>query len=134
MAGERNGTKCLLFRVDGGNNPLIVGQMELTNTFNGTPIDISTKSGSDWVSLMAGDLSTKGRTITATCTFSSDAEHTRMCQKAESGEIEAYVIDYTTIEADEVQFNGIPTALSHNLAMGDRVTTSISILSVGADL
>ena len=40
MAGEINGTKVLI-KKDGST---IVGQMEATVTFNGTPIDISNKS------------------------------------------------------------------------------------------
>jgi hypothetical protein len=36
------------------------------------------------------------------------------------------------LETDIIFFNGIPTALSDALPMGDKITTSISILSTGA--
>ena len=134
MSGERNGTQALLCRVNGASDLVIVGQVELTNTFNGAPIEITTKSNNDFVAYLDGELSTKGRTISLTCTYNNNAEFERLRSKAESGEIESYVIDYTTLDVDRVEFNGIPTQLSDNLAQGDKVTTSVSILSVGADL
>jgi hypothetical protein len=134
MTGERNGTKAVLCRLDGGSNLEIVGQVELTNAFNGVPVDISTKSTGDWIKFMDGESSTKGRTITLNCIFNSETEYTRMCKKAQSGEIESYVIDYTALDADEIKFNGIPNQLGYNFGLGGSVTTPISIISTGEDL
>ena len=52
MAGEQNGTNCLLYRLDEGGSDqdeVLVGQLELNRTFNGAPIDISSKSDNDWI-------------------------------------------------------------------------------------
>jgi hypothetical protein len=48
MTGEINSTQVIISNTGGD----IVGQMEATITFNGTPIDISNKSYEDWVTLM----------------------------------------------------------------------------------
>ena len=46
---EYNGTDALLYRKSGASTFAIVGQLEITNAFNNTPIDISSKSTGDWV-------------------------------------------------------------------------------------
>ena len=132
MSGEINGTKALLYRV-AGSNLAIIGQLELSNTFNATPIDISTKSDSDFVRLQDGELSTKGRTLSGTLVYNSDAEYIRIKESAKDGTIESYMLDYTGQTADQISFNGIPNGLSDALPTGDKVTTTINILSTGAD-
>ena len=52
MAGEINGTTIILQDGTGA----IVGQMEMTMTFSGTPIDISNKSAGDFITLLDGEL------------------------------------------------------------------------------
>jgi len=135
MAGETNGTSCLLYRFDGAFDMALVGQMELTSTFNGTPVDISSKSTDDFITLMNADLSTKGRTVTGTLVYSNDAEYKLIKASALAGVISEYMLDYgSELIADQVRFFGIPNAPSDALPMGDKVTTSISILSVGEDI
>lgn len=126
-----NGTSALLLRDTGSSEVVIVGQMELTTSFTGAPIDVSTKSDGDWVKLANGELSTKGLSITGSLTYNSNAEYERMRENALDGDISDYILDYTGLEADKVRFKGIPNSLSDAAPTGDKVVTSITILSVG---
>ena len=125
-----NGTKALLYRVGGGNQ-VIVGQIEITNGFTGAPIEVTSKSDSDFLRHMNGELSTKGYSLTGTIIYNNDAEFRRICDAIEDGTIESYMLDYTTIEDDQLSFSGIPTARTDSVPMGDKITTSITILSTG---
>lgn len=134
MSGEINGTNCLLFRKTGASTKVvIVGQVELTHTITSAVIDISTKSSADFVSLMDGEASTKGRNISGSIIHSNDAEYIRMRESMLNGTIEAYILDFTGIEADQVSITGIPTALSDTNPMGDKVAMAFNILTTGAD-
>lgn len=134
MSGERNGTKCLLYRFDGDDDVVLVGQLETTIPFNGTPIDISSKSSADFVTLMNSELSTKGRSVSGSLIYNNDVEYQLMRANSLASSIDEYVIDYTGLVADQVRFYGVPSGLSDAAPMGDKVTTSISILSVGEEI
>ena len=135
MSGEANGTHCLLYRFTGTEDAVIVGQLELTSTFNGTPIEITNKSHNDFVTLMDANQSTKGRTITANIVYSNDAEYKLLRANSLAGNIDEYMLDYGTgLVAEQIRFNGIPNAPSDTAPVGDKVTSSISILSVGEDI
>jgi len=135
MSNGTNGTSCLLYRFDGSDDAVIVGQMEITSTFNGAPIDISNKSYGDFVTLMDAQLSTKGRTMAATIIYSNDGEYKQLRADTLAGTIREYMLDYGTgLVADQIRFNGIPNAPSDTAPVGDKVTTSLSILSVGDDI
>jgi hypothetical protein len=135
MAGETNGTHCLLYRYTGSADAVVVGQLEITSTFNGAPIDISNKSYGDFVTLMNGGLSTKGRTMAANIVYSNDAEYKLLRANSVAGNVGEYMLDYGTgLIADQIRFNGIPNAPSDTAPMGDKVTSSITILSVGDDI
>jgi hypothetical protein len=135
MSDGANGTNCLLYRFDGSADAVIVGQMEITSAFNGAPIDISNKSYGDFVTLMDAQLSTKGRTMAATIIYSNDAEYKQLRADTLAGTIREYMLDYGTgLVADQIRFNGIPNAPSDSAPVGDKVTTSLSILSVGDDI
>jgi len=134
MAGERNGTSCLLYRFDSADDVALVGQLELTSTFNGTPIDISSKSSNDFVALMDAELSTKGRSVAGSLIYNNEAEYRLMRTNAIAGNLDEYVLDYTGLVDDQIRFYGIPNGLSDALPMGDKVTTSITILSVGEEI
>lgn len=134
MAGEQNGTRCLLFRNDGVDDKVLVGQMELTHTLGGAPIEISNKSLGDYITYLNGELSTKGRTVAGTLIYSNADEFRTLRTQSMGGEIVEYMLDFTGIEADEVRFYGIPHSPNDTLPQGDKVTTSITISSVGEDL
>ena len=129
MAGEINGTKVLI-RKSGG---VIVGQMEATVAFGGTPIDISNKSTQDWVTLMAGELAGKQLTISGTLVYNSDTVYRAVRDDSFTGAQDTYTVTYESSAATDEVFSAqfVPTGLSDALPMGDKVTTSISFNSSG---
>jgi len=129
MAGEINGTKVLI-KKDGAT---IVGQMEATIAFNGTPIDISNKSQGDWVTLLDGELAGKQLQISGTLIYNSDTVYRQVRADALSGTQATYTVEYTSDATTDEQFSAsfVPNGLSDALPMGDKVTTSITLLSSG---
>ena len=126
MAGELNGTKALVMK----GAAEIVGQMEFSVAFNGTPIDISNKSHGDWVTLLDGELAGKQLQLPGTIIYSSDTVYRAVRADALTGTQDAYSIIYgTTGESFSAQF--VPNGLSDALPMGDKVSTSITFLSSG---
>jgi len=125
MAGELNGTNVILS--DGTGE--IVGQMEMTLTFNGTPIDISNKSYQDWTTLLDGELATKGTTIAGTLVYNSDAQYQKVRADSITGTQDTYTLDFTNGEtwAGVMVPNGLSDALPH----GDKVATTLNFLSSG---
>lgn len=130
MAGEINGTKVLIRK--GGS--VIVGQMEATVTHNGTPIEITNKSTNDWRTLLDGELAGKGIDISGTIIYTDDAAFRAMRNDAWNGTQDTYDIIYTSDATTDEQISGtfVPTGLSDSIPMGDKVTTSITLLSSGA--
>ena len=129
MAGEINGTKVLIKK----NGSTIVGQMEATVTFNGTPIDISNKSGGDWVTLLDGELAGKQLQISGTLVYNNDTVYRAVRADALTGTQDTYTVEYTSDAVTDEQFSAlfVPNGLSDALPMGDKVTTSITLLSSG---
>lgn len=129
MAGEINGTKVLI-KKDGST---IVGQMEATVTFNGTPIDISNKSQGDWVTLLDGELAGKQLQIAGTLVYNSDTVYRQVRADALAGTQATYTVEYTSDATTDEAFSAtmVPNGLSDALPMGDKVTTSITLLSSG---
>ena len=129
MAGEINGTKVLI-KKDGST---IVGQMEATVTFNGTPIDISNKSQGDWVTLLDGELAGKQLQIAGTLIYNSDTVYRQVRADALAGTQATYTVEYTSDATTDEAFSAtmVPNGLSDALPMGDKVTTSITLLSSG---
>lgn len=129
MAGEISGTKVLI-KKDGST---IVGQMEATVTFNGTPIDISNKSQGDWVTLLDGELAGKQLQISGTLVYNSDTVYRQVRADALSGTQATYSVEYTSDATTDEAFSAtmVPNGLSDALPMGDKVTTSITLLSSG---
>lgn len=129
MAGEINGTKVLI-KKDGAT---IVGQMEATVTFNGTPIDISNKSQGDWVTLLNGELAGKQLQISGTLVYNNDTVYRAVRADALSGTQDTYTVEYTSDAVTDEQFSAlfVPNGLSDALPMGDKITTSITLLSSG---
>lgn len=130
MAGEINGTKVLIRK--GGAT--IVGQMEATVTFNGTPIDISNKSTQDWVTLMDGELSAKQWVFTGTMIYNNDAVYRQVRADAIAGTLGEYSVTYTgsgTATDESLTGSFLPNGLSDTLPMGDKVTTSLTFSSSG---
>lgn len=130
MAGEINGTKVLIKK----GASTIVGQMEATATFNGTPIDISNKSTQDWVTLMDGELAGKQWVFSGTMIYNNDTVYRQVRADAIAGTMATYSIVYTGsgLTTDEdLTGTFLPNGLSDTLPMGDKVSTSITFSSSG---
>lgn len=131
MANELNGTTCLLKWAVGVNEFDIAGQMEVTSSVLGNAIDISTKSDDDFIKLLNGELAAKGASITANIIYSNNAAFESIRDLAVNGTAAAFVMDFTGSAFQKITFVGIPTAMSDSLPVGDKVSTSITILSLG---
>lgn len=129
MAGEIQGTPVVVSDGTG----VIVGQMEMTLTFNGTPIDISNKSALDFVSLLDGELAGKQLQISGTIVYNDDARYRAMRADALTGTQDTYTITYVSPATTDESFSAsmVPNGLSDALPHGDKVSTTITLLSSG---
>ena len=129
MAGEINGTSIVLENGTGK----IVGQMEGTLTFNGSPIDISNKSFLDNVTLLDGELAGKQLQFAGSIVYNDDTQYRKVRADSISGTQDTYTITYTSNATTDEAFTAlmVPNGLSDALPHGDKVTTSITFLSSG---
>ena len=129
MAGEVNGTNAVLHDATGA----IVGQMEMTITYNGTPIDISNKSANDYVTLMDGELAGRQLSIAGSIVYNSDTTYATMAAADLAGTQGSYTFDFGVGATDkQLVFTGVPTGLSEAAPHGDKVSASVTFLSSGA--
>ena len=129
MAGEINGTTVLVSKGAG----VIVGQMEATVTFNGTPIDVSNKSSGNNIVLLDGELAGKQMQIAGTIVYNNDTVYRAIRADALIGAQDTYTITYAGATTTQESFSAtmVPTGLSDALPHGDKVSTSITLLSSG---
>lgn len=126
MSGELNATNVIISDSVGE----IVGQGEATMTFNGTPIDISNKSLGDWVQLLDAELATKQFQIAMTIVYNDDVQYQAVRAASFAGTQGEYTVTYgATGETIVGQF--VPTGLSDALPHGDKVSTSLTLMSSG---
>ena len=130
MANEINGTNTVIENGTGA----IVGQMETTLTYNGSPIDISNKSAGDYVSLLNGELSGKQVQFSGTLIYNDDTQFRKVRADSLVGTQDTYTITYvgsgaTTDESFSATF--VPNGLSDAIPYGDKVSTTITFLSSG---
>lgn len=129
MAGEINGTSIVLENGTGA----IVGQMEGTLTFNGSPIGISNKSFLDNVTLLDGELAGKQLQFAGSIVYNDDTQYRKVRADSISGTQDTYTLTYTSSATTDEAFTAlmVPNGLSDALPHGDKVTTSITFLSSG---
>jgi len=129
MSGELNGTNIILQNSTGA----IVGQMEITAAYAGTPIDISNKSVGDFVTLLDGELATKQLTISGTIVYNDDTQYRAMRADSIAGTQDTYTLTYTSAATTDESFacSMVPTGLSDAIPHGDKVSTSITFVSSG---
>ena len=129
MAGEINGTNIVLVNGTGA----IVGQMEGTLTFNGSPIDISNKSFLDNVTLLDGELAGKQLQFAGSIVYNDDTQYRKVRADSISGTQDTYTLTYASSATTDEAFAAsmVPNGLSDALPHGDKVTTSITFLSSG---
>lgn len=125
MAGELSGTNVIISRTAGA----IVGQMEMTMTIGGTPIDISNKSYGDFITYLDAELAQKQIVLSGTLVYNDDAVYQATRADALTGTQDDYTITYPNGETFTAKF--VPTGMSDALPHGDKVTTSISFNSSG---
>lgn len=129
MAGEINGTNVVITNGTG----TVVGQMEASVSFAGTPIDISNKSAGDFVKLLADELAGQQMSISGTFVYNSDTQFRAVRADALTGGQDTYTITYTSDATTDEAFSATmtPTGMSDTIPYGDKVTTSITFLSSG---
>ncbi|OEU76781.1 MAG: hypothetical protein BA864_05215 [Desulfuromonadales bacterium C00003093] len=125
MAGEINGTTVLITK----NAVGVVGQMEATITYGGTPIDISNKSFGDWITSLDDNLSGKQVIIAGTIVYNNDIAYEAIKNEAFTGKQDTYGVDFLTGEKLDGTF--VPTGMSDSIPHGDKVSTAISFNSSG---
>lgn len=130
MASELSGTNCLLYRFTGSDDAVLVGQIEISIPFVASNIEITSKSSADFIELMNGELSTKGRSISGAIIYSNDPEYRLLRTNTALGNIGEYMVD---IGGERLRFFGIPGGISDTTPAGDKITTSFTILSVGEE-
>lgn len=128
MAGEINGTTVVIQK--GATPADIVGQMEATMTFGGTPIDISNKSAGDWIQLLDGEISSQQITFAGSIVYNDDTVFQTVRLDAIAGTQDDYSITFPNGEAFAGKF--VPTGLADTLPHGDKVTSAINFMSSGA--
>ena len=129
MSGEINGTNVVIANGTGE----IVGQMEMTLTYNGSPIDISNKSAGDFVTLLDGELSGKQLQMSGTLVYNDDTQYRKVRADSLVGTQDAYTITYVGPATTDESFSAtmVPNGLSDALPHGDKVATTITFLSSG---
>ena len=129
MAGEFNGTNAV---VENGTGE-IVGQMEATLTYNGTPIDISNKSNGDFVTLLDGELAGKQLQWAGTIVWNTDLQAQKVLNDAITGTMDTYTLTYPSAGATDESFTALmmPNGRADTLPHGDKVSSSITLLSSG---
>ena len=130
MANEINGTNVIISNGTGA----IVGQMEMTMTYNGTPIDISNKSAGDFVTLLNGELAGKQIQYSGTLVYNDDEQFQKVRNDSLAGTQDTYTITYPSNGTTDDSFSAlmVPNGLSDALPHGDKVSTTITFLSSGA--
>lgn len=126
MAGELMGTLVIIADATGN----IVGQGESTLSFNGTPVDISNKSTGDNLVMMNAVVSGQQMQIAMNITYNSDTQYKKVRADSLTGTQDTYTATYgATGEIFSALM--VPTGMSDALPMGDRVTTSLTLMSSG---
>tara|TARA_R110000850_G_scaffold238338_1_gene363000 strand:- start:60 stop:476 length:417 start_codon:yes stop_codon:yes gene_type:complete len=130
MAGEINGTNVVISNGTG----VIVGQMEATLTYNGTPIDISNKSNGDNVTLLDGQLAGKQLQWAGTIVYNTDAQAQKVLTDSLTGIMDTYTIAYPAGGTTDESFSALmmPNGRADTLPHGDKMSSSITFLSSGA--
>lgn len=93
MSGEINATNVLL-KKGTGTPSTVDGQMELTATWGGTPIDISNKSFFDNVTYLDAEVSSQQLVISGTLTYNNGATYKEMLTEQENCTQDEYTLEF----------------------------------------
>lgn len=125
MAGELNGTHVVIMK----DAAEVVGQMEMTMTYNGTPIDISNKSAGDFIQLLDGELATKQLQFSGTIIYNDDTVYQTVRGDSLVGTQGEYSITFPNGEVWTATM--VPNGLSDAVPHGGAISTTITFLSSG---
>jgi len=100
--------------------------MEITNGFNGTPIDITSKTNQDWVTTIDGQLSSKSGAVTLNLIYNSNDAYQQLKSDAMAGNVGIYKVDFTGNDADAIFMEAIPTGLSDDIPQAATLKTAVS--------
>lgn len=132
MAGEINGTTLVIeVSEDNVDFDVIAGQLEVTQTRTGTPIDISNKSYGDNVTLLDGNLSADGYSVGGNFIFNTEASFLLMRDAQYDGKQLWFIMsrfgDVTRWKI-KASVSGVGDQFPHGAA----VSTSVTLTSSGA--
>jgi len=124
---EQNGTLCLIYKGLAGTE-VLVGQSIMNITYGGNPIDISSKSDSDWANLLNDEITAQQITIAGTLTYNSDFTFESVKADAETGQHDKYIFRFG-LTGDRVEGYFIPVNVTDSTTGGERVSTNVSFNS-----
>ena len=129
MFNGTNGTNIVIQNINGD----IVGQMEMTLSFVGAPIDITNKSHDEGVEIFEGELGIKQLQISGTIVYNDDDQFRKVRHDAFNGILDTYIINYVSNATIVEIFTAsmMPNGLSDAIPHGDKLTTSLTFLSSG---
>jgi len=124
---EQNGTLCLIYKGEAGTE-VLVGQSIMNITYGGNPIDISSKSDSDWANLLNDEITAQQITIAGALTYNSDFTFESVKADAETGQHDKYIFRFG-LTGDRVEGYFIPVNVTDSTTGGERVSTNVSFNS-----
>ena len=129
MAGEINATNIVIENGTG----TIVGQMEATLTYNGTPIAISNKSNGDNVTLLDGELAGKQLQWSGTLVYNTDLQAQKVLNDAITGTMDTYTVTYPSAGTTDESFTALmmPNGRADSHPHGDKLSSAMTFLSSG---
>jgi predicted secreted protein len=129
MAGEIFATDVVLADATG----TIVGQMEGTITYNGTPVEITNKADGGFASTMSGVLANKSVTFSGTCVYNSDAQFRALKAAADNHTHGTYTIDYPSNATTDESITGTwgVSGWSDSAPVNDKLTCSFTLTTSG---
>jgi hypothetical protein len=97
-------------------------------TYGGNPIDISSKSDSDWANLLNDEITAQQITIAGTLTYNSDFTFESVKADGETGQHDKYIFRFG-LTGDRVEGYFIPVNVTDSTTGGERVSTNVSFNS-----
>ena len=133
MIGDLNGTKAVIeIDFDDGFFSTI-GQIEFTQSYNASPIEISNKSYLDYVTYLDEGLSSIQFNLSGNIIYNSDLSYRRLRSFANLGQL--FNLRIINIKDNTIisEYKAIVSNMADNAEIGSAVSTSITFLSTFVD-
>jgi hypothetical protein len=121
-----NGSACIVKR----NGTQIIGQLETSISFTGSLIQLNNGSVDQWVRYLNAELVGRRLQINGPIIYTNDAAFHAVRLDAQTGTKANYSFEYA--DGEEFAASFIPTNLSDNALMGDKQSSTFSLVSSGA--